>query len=206
MRVQEEGDEEERAGEDRWIAFYFISLKENGGVEEQRSIETIGNVNIAIILLRVRSTFLRDLYLHFNWQLFMLRAHTPPPLVRTCRWIFYWDIEFVLELLIFVVAAPFSLNVRSLKGLSRPSNRRRHGNRWKILKGLRRLRWQNTYISEGLLNWTRRAAWTQKEIWADSGNFRKMKRMMWEHFCCGHMQLQSICVGSRLWPGKGPFT
>lgn len=108
--------------------------------------------------------------------------------------------------LFLLLAAPFSLNVRSLKGLSRPSNRRRHGNRWKILKGLRRLRWQNTYISEGLLNWTRRAAWTQKEIWADSGNFRKMKRMMWEHFCCGHMQLQSICVGSRLWPGKGPFT
>lgn len=65
--------------------------------------------------------------------------------------------------LFLLLAAPFSLNVRSLKGLSRPSNRRRHGNRWKILKGLRRLRWQNTYISEGLLNWTRRC-WTEGNL------------------------------------------
>lgn len=58
----------------------------------------------------------------------------------------------------------------SLKGLSRPPNRRRHGNRWKILtstESLMGLRWRNTFGK----------GWTgQKESWANSGIFCKWKK------------------------------
>lgn len=161
---------------------FLFHLFERNGVEEQRTIETIGNVNIAIIR-RVQSTFLRDLYLHFNWQPFTLRAHTP--LVRTCRWIFYW----------VVLCRSYFPVCRQLL-LWKDFHAHRTGDDTEIDEKYllrRRVLWD---CDDGIH--LGKAELDRRKVGPIRAFFVNEKRMMWEHFCCGHMQLQSICGGSWL--------